>query len=196
MITERLQLVAATPELCQAERIGPLAVGSALGAQVPPSWPPPVFEPDDVERVRKQLEAAPTNATWTLYYVISKPPDAGGLPTLVGVAGFGGPPSPDGVVEIGYAVAVEHQHRGYATEAVRALVAHAFAESRVAVVVATTFPTLEPSIGVLQKTGFHHVASDPKTGLMRFERRRGPAEPPGSPLDGGHAPFSQTLKSD
>jgi hypothetical protein len=48
----------------------------------------------------------------------------------------------------------------------------------VAVVVATTFATLEPSIGVLQKTGFEHVGGDPESGLMRFERRRDPTNPP------------------
>jgi len=178
MITERLQLIAATLDLCLAEGVGPDAVGRALGAQVPPSWPPPVFEPDDVDRVRRRLERDPATAPWTLCYVVRRSANADNLPSLVGVAGFAGPPSPDGAVEIGYAIAVEHQRRGYATEAVRALVTHAFAEPGVAVIVAFTFATLEPSIGVLRKTGFEYVGRDPDSGLMRFERRRDPTDPP------------------
>lgn len=172
MVTERLQLIPATVALCQAETIGREAVGRALGAVVPPSWPPPVLEPDDVERVRQQLESDPRSRAWTLHYLLRASPVAEDSPVLVGVAGFGGPPSPEGAVQIGYAVAVEHQRRGYATEAVAALIARAFRDPEVRVVVATTFPTLTPSIGVLRNTGFVHVSDDPASGLMRFERRR------------------------
>jgi RimJ/RimL family protein N-acetyltransferase len=69
-------------------------------------------------------------------------------------------------------VAAEHQRRGYASEAVRALIERAFADGRVNVVVATTYPTLEPSIGVLLKAGFVFVGSHPETGIVRYEIRR------------------------
>ncbi len=91
---------------------------------------------------------------------------------LVGVAGYAGPPSSDGAVEIGYAIAEEHQRRGYATEAVQALIDRAFAEPSVVVVTATTYASLAPSIGVLTKTGFTQVSSDPDTGLLKYECRR------------------------
>ena len=172
MVTERLQLVPATLSLCDAEASGQDAVARALGALVPPSWPPPVLEPDDVDRIRRRLESDPRNHTWTLHYVVRRPSAAGGRPELVGVAGYAGPPTPGGAVEIGYAVAVEHQRHGYATEAVTALVARAFADPGVSVVFATTYATLQPSIHVLRKVGFVHVASDPQTGLLRYERRR------------------------
>jgi len=45
---------------------------------------------------------------------------------VVGTAGFKGPPGADGVVEIAYGVVPEHQGKGFATEAARALVAYAF----------------------------------------------------------------------
>ena len=41
--------------------------------------------------------------------------------TVVGSAGFKGPPTPDGVVEISYGVNPDHQGNGYATEAAQAL---------------------------------------------------------------------------
>jgi RimJ/RimL family protein N-acetyltransferase len=91
---------------------------------------------------------------------------------LVGVAGYFGRPTADGVVEIGYAIAVEHQGRGYATEAVDALLDRAFADPNVRVVVATTYAMLKPSIQVLEKTGFIVVSHTTETGLLRFEQRR------------------------
>jgi RimJ/RimL family protein N-acetyltransferase len=90
----------------------------------------------------------------------------------VGVAGFGGAPDPDGAVQIGYAVAEEHQRHGYATEAVTALLAYAFSHSAVTAVVATTYAALTPSIGVLRKTGFVQAGTASDNGLIRFERRR------------------------
>ena len=175
MLTERLELVPATVELCRAESRGPAAIGEVLGARVPASWPPPVFEPDDVARVQRQLERSSDEATWTLHYVTRRAGPADGGRDLLGVAGFVGSPSPQGVVEIGYAIAEEHQRRGYATEAVEALVAEAFAHPEVRAVTATTYASLAPSIGVLHKAGFALVADNPVTGLLRFERRRAAA---------------------
>ena len=92
-------------------------------------------------------------------------------PALIGIAGYVRPPTGDGVVEIGYAIASEHQRRGYAVEAVHALLHHAFTHSLVRSVVATTYSTLLPSIRVLQKTGFVETSRNPATDLMTFEYR-------------------------
>jgi RimJ/RimL family protein N-acetyltransferase len=172
MITERLELIPATADLCEAEAQGPEAVGRALGVRVPASWPPPVFEPDDVERLRRQLERDPANHAWTLYYLVLPAAVTAEPRELVGIAGYAGPPSAEGVVGIGYAIAAEYQRRGYATEAVRALLSRAFAHAEVAAVTATTYATLEPSIGVLRKSGFALVGQEPASGLLRYEHRR------------------------
>jgi ribosomal-protein-alanine N-acetyltransferase len=174
MITERLELVPATADLCEAEAQGPEVVGRALRARVPASWPPSVFEPDDVERLRRQLERDPASRTWTLYYLLLRAAALVEPRQLLGIAGYIGPPSAEGVVEIGYAIAAEYQRQGYATKAVRALVTRAFADAEVVVVAATTYAALEPSIGVLRKTGFALVGQDPASGLLRFEHRRDP----------------------
>jgi [ribosomal protein S5]-alanine N-acetyltransferase len=171
----RLELIPATLEICEAEARGPKAVGLALRVRVPASWPPPVLEPDDVERLRHQLETDPRAHGWTLHYLVLREASDDGRRDLVGVAGYAGPPSSDGAVEIGYAIAEEFQRRGYATEAVQALIGRAFAEPSVVVVTATTYASLAPSIGVLTKTGFTQVSSDPETGLSKYECRRDPA---------------------
>ena len=177
MVTERLKLVPATIALCDAEERGADYVARALGATVPESWPPPVFEPDDVARVREQLLADPTASRWTLYYVLRDSESGAAPPALIGIAGFIGPPTSDGVVEIGYAIVPQQQRQGFATEAVRALLDLALADASVRVVVATTYADLHPSIRVLQKAGFIETACTPATGLMRFEYRRSTSRP-------------------
>ena len=172
MITERLELIPATVDLCEAEAQGPEVVGRALRVRVPASWPPPVFEPEDVERLRRQLERDPASHAWTLYYLVLRAAVTAEPRELVGIAGYAGPPSAEGGVGIGYAIAAEYQRRGYATEAVRALLTRAFAHAEVAAVTATTYATLAPSIGVLRKTGFALVGREPASGLLLYEHRR------------------------
>lgn len=172
MLTNRLELVPTTVALCDAESRGAAALATTLGAKVPRSWPPPVFEAEDVDRIRGRLIADPMAADWTLHYVLRRAGSGVGRPALIGVAGYDGPPNADGVVEIGYAIAEEYQRQGYATEAVMALLGHAFADPRVRVVAATTYTTLRASIGVLEKTGFTQVSRDAESGVVRFERTR------------------------
>jgi RimJ/RimL family protein N-acetyltransferase len=195
VLTERLELIPATVELCDAEARGRGALSEGLGALVPDSWPPPVYEPDDVARLRGELERSPHPGFWTLHYLVSRPAIDGSEPDLIGVAGYGGPPSKTGEVWLGYAIAEEHQRQGYATEAVQALVAKALACEEVVAVVATTYPNLEPSIRVLEKSGFVLVKHESDTGQLRYERYRrqtvvlsgGPSRPPGArrPLHSG-----------
>lgn len=92
----------------------------------------------------------------------------------VGIGSFKGPPV-DGAVEIAYAVLPEHQGKGHATSAARAMVAHPFGFSAVAKVIAHTLPDGLASQRVLVKAGFRHVGElvDPEDGLVwRFEISR------------------------
>jgi RimJ/RimL family protein N-acetyltransferase len=94
--------------------------------------------------------------------------------TVVGHAGFTKPPAADGVVEIGYGIAPDHQGRGFATEAAEALVAFAFRSGRVRVARAHTLPETNASTRVLTKCGFQHLGEilDPEDGLVwRWEKR-------------------------
>ena len=84
--------------------------------------------------------------------------------------------TPDGAIEIGYAVRADFQGRGIATEAAAALIARAFADGRVEAVIAETLAHLLPSIRVLEKLGFVAVAGGSGPDVLRFERRRGPSE--------------------
>lgn len=91
----------------------------------------------------------------------------------VGRCGFKGPPGTDGVVEIAYSIAPEHQGEGYATEAAAALTNYAFSQPQVRVVRAHTLPETNASTRVLTKCGFRRVGEviDPEDGLVwRWEK--------------------------
>jgi RimJ/RimL family protein N-acetyltransferase len=97
---------------------------------------------------------------------------------VVGLCGFKGPPV-DGLVEIAYATEPEHQGKGYATHAARALTQFAFGYNQVRVVCAHTLPTGVASQHVLLKAGFSRIGEvvDPEDGLVvRFEVRRAGVE--------------------
>ena len=72
--------------------------------------------------------------------------------TVVGGAGFFGPPR-EGEVEIGYGIVPSRQRRGYATEAVQAMVADAFRLGSVLTVTANVDLDNPASIRVLEKSG-------------------------------------------
>lgn len=93
--------------------------------------------------------------------------------TMVGTAGFKGPPDADGMVEIGYGIAPAYQGQGYATEAASLLVGVA-RERAVRLIRAHTLPERNASCRVLEKCGFTHTGEvvDPDDGpVWRWELR-------------------------
>ncbi len=89
--------------------------------------------------------------------------------TIIGGAAFKGPPSEDGFVEIAYGIAPDHQGRGFATEAARALIEFARQAAGVRVVRAHTRHENMASSRVLAKCGFRLVGDviDPEDGLVQ-----------------------------
>lgn len=160
--TARLELHIATGSLLQADLDGPAALAGALNVMVPTGWPPDLYDDDAIRHILAAVRAAPTGVPWGLRYLILVPPSVPRA-TLVGTAGFKGPPDEDGGVELGYGVVTEFQRRGIATEAVRGLVQFAFGHPEVSEVVGQTLQHLTPSIGVLERAGFRFAGegSDP-----------------------------------
>jgi RimJ/RimL family protein N-acetyltransferase len=170
IVTERLELVPATVELTRAALEGDRALGAALRAFVPASWPPEFLDPPSLEFTLDRLAEGPEQSGWWLHFVVLA--DGVTRRTLVGSAGYRGPPSPDGTVEVGYGIVPEYQRQGYASETVRGLLAHAFAVPSVRRAVAETLPELTPSIGVLRKCGFRRVGDGSEPSVVRFELTR------------------------
>ncbi len=152
--TENLKLVA--PTLDEA-RTQIEAMAAAQKAALSPEW---------LARVQAATEA---DAVWTLgFTLVHRATEA-----VVGQCAFKGSPSGDGAVEIAYMVAPEHQGKGYATEAAKALVAFAFTSGQVRIVRAHTLREQNASTRVLIKCGFRHVGDviDPEDGLVwRWEK--------------------------
>ena len=166
--TERLELIPATPDLLAAALDGPAALSEGLGARVPSSWPPEFLDPPALEFTRRRLAEAPHDGAWWMYFIVLPAADDR---VLIGSAGYKGPPA-EGTVEIGYGIVTDHQRQGYASEAVRGLVARAFRVPVVHRVIAETLPQLTPSIGVLQKCGFELTGEGSAPGVIRFELTR------------------------
>jgi RimJ/RimL family protein N-acetyltransferase len=167
--TERLELVRATPERLRADLAGPAALAVVLAATVPDNWPPELYDRGATEWALRYAEEHPVQLQWGMYYVID--PSAEGGPATAGVVGFKGHPQ-DGIVEVGYSILSQFRRRGYATEAVAALVELALAHDEVDRVVAQTLPDLSASIGVLEKSGFVFVGWGSDPGAIRYELTR------------------------
>jgi RimJ/RimL family protein N-acetyltransferase len=93
--------------------------------------------------------------------------------SVIGSAGFKGPPDSTGTVEIAYGIVPSFEGRGCATEAAAALVDFAFASGQVRTVRAHTLPEANASTRVLLKCGFRHIGTvvDPDDGpVWRWER--------------------------
>jgi len=78
---------------------------------------------------------------------------------VVGGVGFFGPPQ-DGRVEIGYGIVESRRCRGYATEAVIAVLEYGFTQPDVLEVVASADLDNHPSIRVLEKAGLTYQSQD------------------------------------
>ena len=156
LLTDRLELAAATVELAQAELSDPAALAALLDVPSPLDWPPPLNDADSQHHFLSLLRHAEAGAAgWSLWFCIRQAPRA-----LVGNAGFKGPPT-QGSVEIGYSMLEAQQRNGYCTEAVRALVGWAFAHPAVDTIVAHTLPAMRPSMRVLEKCGFIPIGLGP-----------------------------------
>jgi [ribosomal protein S5]-alanine N-acetyltransferase len=146
--TERLHFVALDEAHRRALATGKPELARLLGVTVPEAWPqfPEAFAPAPEGVVPRPTE-------WNGYLFID-PVNS----TLVGNGGFHGPPSDLGEVEIGYEIAGEFRNKGYATEAVRGMVAFAFSDDRVLFVVAHTVAEKNASNSALARVGFRCVA--------------------------------------
>jgi RimJ/RimL family protein N-acetyltransferase len=167
--TTRLEVISMTLEMARAERDEPARLERDLGIRLAQPWPPPLNDEASLAWTISVLEANGDRAGWGGWYICL--PGHDGVPAVaIGGCGFKGLPDPSGMVEVGYSVLEEYQHRGYASEAIGALIDWAFAQPGVRRVVAETYPELIGSIGVLRKLGFRRIGDGSEPGVIRFER--------------------------
>ena len=145
------------------------------GARFPaPLQPPPLVE-DHLDFFRDRLRRPEEPGSWWFWLMVER---ASGR--AVGMLGVPGEPDDRGRVPIGYSVYPDREGRGYASEAVEAVVAWVLDRPGIEAVRATIAPDNAPSLRVAAKAGMRAVA----TGRVQdvgevvvVERRAGGREP-------------------
>ncbi len=168
--TDRLILIAATPAILSSElaflqdETKRHAFMQVLDADIG-AWPPLYNDASTCSYALNKLTRYPNFQGWWSWYVLLKHTQE--LPKLVCSAGFHGPPSAEGSVEIGYSVLEAYQRQGIASESVTALTEwafnHAEMHAQVNTVTITTLdlPTFMPSRKVALKCGFSFTGTRP-----------------------------------
>ncbi|WP_405119690.1 GNAT family N-acetyltransferase [Pseudomonas leptonychotis] len=143
-----------------------------MDAKISSSWPSGEYDRDAMEFFLSRLEEGGESAEgWYGWYALgSETPE--GSRTLIGAAGYHGPPDSTGTVEIGYSVLPEWQNHGYASEMVKLLVTHALSFEGVSLLVAHTRIENPASIAVLSRCGFVPAGAGLEPDSMRFEHHR------------------------
>jgi ribosomal-protein-alanine N-acetyltransferase len=155
MQTARLDLRPMTADILDALLAGDEPALLALtGAQFRTPAPPPYME-EALPVVRDRLRSEPAEAPWWNWLIVDR--ESG---DAVGSVAFGGPVNQEGAVLVGYAMYPQYEGRGYATEAVRAMIAWAFAQPGVREVRALAPVWNTPALRVAENVGMRPVAAE------------------------------------
>ncbi len=170
IITPRMHLIPATLDLLNAELHSAARLSAFIGAYVPANWPPPLYDEPAIRWTIAHLSRPDAETKWYTHYFVlqsqSSAPDV-----VIGSGGYKGPPTPNGMVEIGYSILPEYQRRGLASEAVIGLIRNAFMK-QAKIVAAHTLTGDLASGGVLTKSGFRLVGDGAQEGTVRYELTR------------------------
>lgn len=148
------------------------AIARVTRARVPESWPVEHYDQDVLDFTCASLDGDP-ETEFVVRYIVLREPER----TVIGMVGAQRPDA-DGRMMIGYSVLPEFQRRGYASEALAALVEWAFTQPPVRVVAGDTYPELTASIGTMLKCGFRPAGAGEGDRVIRFERHRKSANSP------------------
>lgn len=113
----------------------------------------------------EMLKADPTSLGWGAWLVIKKSDGQ-----VIGDIGFKGNPNGDKQVEVGYGFLEEHWNKGYATEAVNAILQWAFATGKVETIIAETLSDNLGSMRVLEKLNMKRVGTTEQMVNWRLEK--------------------------
>lgn len=167
-----LTLVASTAAHVRTELEAPQELTRLLGATVSSQWPSGEYDRDAMEFFLARFEEGGESAAgWYGWYALS-PDDAAAPRALLGSGGYFGPPDSRGSVEIGYSILPEWQGRGYASEVVRMLVAHAFTFPEIKQIRAHTAEANTASKKVLSRCNFQLIGPGSEDGTLRYEINR------------------------
>lgn len=169
--TDRLDLIAGTIRHLDAELASASALAELLGVAIPAGWPPGEYDRPAIEFFRSRVAGDNDAFGWYVWYAVLRS-NNDEPSTLVGGGGYHGPPDPAGIVEIGYSILPQFEGRGFASELVRGLVAHAFSAPDVRRMIAHTTSANIGSVKVLERNGFQRVGPAAEAGLDEWARER------------------------
>ena len=156
----RLELVSMSAEFLAALLAGDRAEAQRLaGVTIPDDWP----DEHDEGFLRLRLQQTRHDPELEQWLVRALVLPARGRP-MIGHAGFHGKPGTNalrkpGAVEIGYTIFQPYRGRGYATEAVAALLEWARTQRGVERFVASVAPGNASSLAIVRKLGFEQTGA-------------------------------------
>lgn len=163
--TERLQLIPVSFEIAEQIRNGDFFIKNKSHIRSTALWPDDDFL-DILPKIIQKLKSISDHKGFTSYLVVKKEDR-----TVIGDVGFKTPPNEAGEVDIGYGLISSERKKGYATEAVNALVNWAFEQKDVKVITADCKMDNEASIKVLKKTGAIRISVQHGMINWKIERR-------------------------
>ncbi len=164
--SERLVLIPFTLEAARTLYAGDKAVLAYLGLQATPYWPDQETM-DTLPKVIKHLEKVQEPTGFESWMIVLKRNS-----TVIGDAGFKGPPSAEGVVDIGYSIIEQEHQRGYGLETAKALVDWAFRQPTVKTVTASCLLENAASIRILEKLGMEERVRDDEVIYWKLEQSK------------------------
>jgi RimJ/RimL family protein N-acetyltransferase len=169
LATPRLRLVPVNGTTVRADLAGPEHLSISLDSDLADDWPPGLWA-DDRPILAEVLATMRDDDGWRPWYWLLRQAD--GSLRLIGVGGFSGPPDDQGVVTLGFSMVPSLWRRGYASEAVAALVEWSSRQHDLRVIEAFTENDNLGSIKVLQNNGFVQLGWGSTPTTRRYELRR------------------------
>jgi ribosomal-protein-alanine N-acetyltransferase len=156
-----------TPAMLQAELSQDEGLCGLLRAKLTNEWPPRDWEEHVVRMILAQSVEQPETTGWHRYVILAK-----GLSDATLIGCVGGFPKPEGAVEIGYSILPEFQRRGFATEAVGALVHWLMRDEQVLSITAQAAIDKQESIKVMQRCGLQYAGAGDEPNTVRYALAR------------------------
>jgi len=169
LATPRLRLVPVNGTTARADLAGADHLSIALDSDLAEDWPPRLWA-DDLPILAEVLATLPDDDGWRPWYWLLRQAD--GSLRLIGVGGFSGRPDDQGVVTLGFSMVPSLWRRGYASEAVAALVEWASRQHDLRVIEAYTETNNAAAVRVLQNNGFVQLGWGTSPNILRYELRR------------------------
>lgn len=161
LATSRLELFVLERTFLEAFVTNRAELSRLIAHSVPDEWP---VAPELVPFVLRQIDSSPQSANWLPWGIVDLQTG-----TLIGDAGFKGAPDDCGSCEIGYSIIPTFRRRGYATEAVGAILNWVRQIPEIRTIRAEALESNPSSQRVLEKHGFLLAGTydNPEEGLTR-----------------------------